>query len=76
MNTAGALPKRNNTVLVELLASLLDGAFVIKFYGDNLDAAKQADDRAHAMFWQAKMYAAIKARNAAIWAAANIKAVK
>jgi hypothetical protein len=66
MNTTGTLPKRHNTVLTELSASLLFGAFIIKFYSDNLEAAMQAGNRSHAVFWQAKMYAAIKARNAAL----------
>ena len=40
--------------------------FIIRFYGYNLEAAMQAGNRAHALFWQAKMYAAIKARNASL----------
>ena len=43
---------------------------VIRFYGHNLEAAMQAGNRAHALFWQAKMYAAIKSRNAALGVAA------
>jgi hypothetical protein len=40
--------------------------FIIRFYGHNLEAAMQAGNRSHALFWQAKMYTAIKARNAAL----------
>lgn len=39
---------------------------LIKFYGHNLEAAMQAGNRDHAVFWQSKMYAAIKKRNAAL----------
>ena len=39
---------------------------IIRFYGHNLEAAMQAGNRTHAQFWQAKMYAAIKARNASL----------
>jgi hypothetical protein len=40
--------------------------YLIKFYGHNLEAAMQAGNRDHAVFWQAKMYTAIKNRNAAL----------
>jgi hypothetical protein len=40
--------------------------FVIKFYGDNLIAAMNNGERQQAYFWQAWMYAAIKARNIAL----------
>jgi len=40
---------------------------LIKLYGDNLIAAMQSGNRDRALFWQTKMYDAIKRRNAAIF---------
>jgi hypothetical protein len=43
---------------------------IIRFYGHNLESAMAYGNRADALFWQAKMYAAIKKRNVALGVAA------
>lgn len=49
---------------------------LIKLYANRMEQQMHAGKREDALIWMDAMYEAIKARNAVIWEAVNIKAVK